>query len=161
MRVAIGQDSHRFDFNDNKKKLILGGVIFEGEPPLQGNSDADVILHSVTNAISGITCVNILGKISDDLCLKDGITDSSVYLKEALKYLKNQKIIHLSISIECQRPKITPKIPQIRSSLSKLLDLPEESIGITATTGEGLTQFGQGLGIQVFSCITTTYVIIK
>nr|WP_242857081.1 2-C-methyl-D-erythritol 2,4-cyclodiphosphate synthase [Pseudobacteroides cellulosolvens] len=135
--------------------------MFEGEPPLQGNSDADVILHSVTNAISGITCVNILGKISDDLCLKDGITDSSVYLKEALKYLKNQKIIHLSISIECQRPKITPKIPQIRSSLSKLLDLPEESIGITATTGEGLTQFGQGLGIQVFSCITTTYVIIK
>lgn len=156
MRVAIGQDSHRFDFNDNEKKLILGGVIFEDEPPLQGNSDADVILHSVTNAISGITCVNILGKISDDLCLKDGITDSSVYLKEALKYLKDHKIIHLSISIECQRPKITPKIPQIRSSLSKLLDLPEDSIGITATTGEGLTQFGQGLGIQVFSCITTT-----
>lgn len=156
MRVAIGQDSHRFDFNDNEKKLILGGVIFEGEPPLQGNSDADVILHSVTNAISGITCVNILGKISDDLCLKDGITDSSVYLKEALKYLKDHKIIHLSISIECQRPKITPKIPQIRNSLSKLLDLPEDSIGITATTGEGLTQFGQGLGIQVFSCITTT-----
>lgn len=156
MRVAIGQDSHRFDFNDNEKNLILGGVVFDGEPPLQGNSDADVILHSVTNAISGITCVNILGKISDDLCLKDGITDSSVYLKEALKCLKDHKIIHLSISIECQRPKITPKIPQIRSSLSKLLDLPEDSIGITATTGEGLTQFGQGLGIQVFSCVTTT-----
>jgi 2-C-methyl-D-erythritol 2,4-cyclodiphosphate synthase len=156
MRVAIGQDSHRFDFDDKEKKLILGGVIFEGEPPLQGNSDADVILHSVTNAISGITCVNILGKISDDLCLKDGITDSRVYLKEALKYLKDREIVHLSISIECQRPKITPKISQIRSSLSKLLNLPEDSIGITATTGEGLTEFGQGLGIQVFSCITTT-----
>lgn len=156
MRVAIGQDSHRFDFNDNEKKLVLGGVIFEGEPPLQGNSDADVILHSVTNAISGITCVNILGKVSDDLCLKDGITDSRVYLEEALKYLKDHKIVHLSISIECQRPKITPKIPQIRNSLSKLLNITEDSIGITATTGEGLTQFGQGLGIQVFSCITTT-----
>ncbi|HEY9062094.1 MAG TPA: 2-C-methyl-D-erythritol 2,4-cyclodiphosphate synthase [Pseudobacteroides sp.] len=156
MRVAIGQDSHRFDFNDNEKKLVLGGVTFEGEPPLQGNSDADVILHSVTNAISGITCVNILGKISDDLCLKDGITDSRVYLEEALKYLNNHKIVHLSISIECQRPKITPKISQIRNSLSKLLNIPEDSIGITATTGEGLTQFGQGLGIQVFSCITTT-----
>jgi 2-C-methyl-D-erythritol 2,4-cyclodiphosphate synthase len=156
MRVAIGQDSHRFDFNDKEKELILGGVIFEGEPPLQGNSDADVILHSVTNAISGITCVNILGKISDDLCLRDGITDSRVYLKESLKYLKDHEIVHLSISIECQRPKITPKIPQIRSSLAELLNLPKDSIGITATTGEGLTEFGQGLGIQVFSCITTT-----
>ncbi|MDP4180161.1 MAG: 2-C-methyl-D-erythritol 2,4-cyclodiphosphate synthase [Bacillota bacterium] len=155
MRVAIGQDSHRFDFDDKEKKLILGGIVFENEPPLQGNSDADVILHSITNAISGITCVNILGKISDDLCLKHGIKDSSVYLKEALKYLVDEKIIHLSISIECQRPKITPKIPQIRKNLSTLLNISEQSIGITATTGEGLTQFGQGLGIQVFSCITT------
>jgi len=155
MRVAIGQDSHRFDFNDTEKKLVLGGVVFEGEPPLEGNSDADVILHSVTNAISGITCVNILGKISDDLCLKQGIKDSTVYLKEALKYLNGKKIVHLSISIECLKPKISPKIPEIRKSLSALLDLSEESIGITATTGEGLTQFGQGLGIQVFSCVTT------
>ena len=154
MKVAIGQDSHRFDFDDKEKKLILGGVIFDGEPPLKGNSDADVILHSVTNAISGITCVNILGEISDDLCLKEGITDSSVYLKEALKYLNDNKIAHLSISMECLRPKITPKIPLIRANLSKLLNIPENSIGITATTGEGLTQFGQGLGIQVFSVIT-------
>jgi len=126
----------------------------EGYPPLKGNSDADVILHSLTNAISGVTCVNILGKISDELCLEKGITDSKVYLKEALKYLNGQKIIHVSISIECLTPKITPHIPAIRSSLAKLLDIPENSIGITATTGEGLTQFGQGQGIQVFSCIT-------
>jgi len=80
----------------------------EGYPPLKGNSDADVILHSLTNAISGVTCVNILGKISDELCLEKGITDSKVYLKEALKYLNGQKIIHVSISIECLTPKITP-----------------------------------------------------
>ncbi|MFZ5988817.1 MAG: 2-C-methyl-D-erythritol 2,4-cyclodiphosphate synthase [Bacillota bacterium] len=154
MRVGIGQDSHRFDFDDKTKKLILGGVIFEGCPPLEGNSDADVVLHSITNAISGVTCVNILGKISDDLCLKKGITDSSVYLKEALKYLNGKKIIHISISIECLTPKITPRIPLMRSSISRLLSIPEDSVGITATTGEGLTQFGQGKGIQVFSCVT-------
>ena len=73
MKVAIGQDSHRFDFENTEKKLVLGGVIFEGEPPLEGNSDADVILHSVTNAVSGVTCVNILGGISDELCLEQGI----------------------------------------------------------------------------------------
>jgi 2-C-methyl-D-erythritol 2,4-cyclodiphosphate synthase len=155
VKVGIGQDSHRFDFEDKIKKLILGGIEFEGYPPLAGNSDADVVLHSITNAISGITCVNILGEISDEICLNRGITDSSVYLKEALKYLIGQKISHLSISIECQTPKITPKIPKMRSKISELLGIAENCIGITATTGEGLTQFGQGLGIQVFSCVTT------
>lgn len=154
MIVGIGQDSHRFDFEDSEKKLILGGVIFEGSPPLEGNSDADVILHSITNAISGVTCVNILGPVSDDICLNKGIKDSSVYLREALKYLNEKRIVHLSISIECLKPKITPKIPELRKSISELLSIPENSVGITATTGEGLTQFGQGKGIQVFSCIT-------
>ena len=154
MKVGIGQDSHKFDFKDKEKKLVLGGVVFEGHPPLEGNSDADVILHSVTNAVSGVTCVNILGKVSDEMCLVQGIKDSRAYLKEALKYLNDDRIVHLSISIECLTPKITPMIPKIRQSLSSLLKIPENSIGITATTGEGLTQFGQGLGIQVFSIIT-------
>ncbi len=154
MKVGIGQDSHRFDFEDDTKKLVLGGVVFEGCPPLQGNSDADVVLHSITNAISGVTCVNILGKISDDMCFKQGITDSREYLREALKYLNHGRIVHVSISIECLIPKITPKIGEMRQSIAKLLDIPENCVGITATTGEGLTQFGQGKGIQVFSCVT-------
>ena len=108
IRVSIGQDSHRFDFEDTGKKLILGGVVFEGAPPLKGNSDADVILHSITNAISGVTCVNILGEVSDDLCLNKGITDSRVYLREALKYLNDCRIVHLSISIEYKDQKYRP-----------------------------------------------------
>ena len=152
MKVALGQDSHKFDFNNKEKPLILGGVIFDGYPPLSGNSDADVILHSITNAVSGITCVNIIGKPADDMC-KDGITDSKIYLQEALKYLKNN-ILHLSISIECKTPKITPKIEEIRKSISNIVNIPEASIGITATSGDGLTEFGNGNGIQVFTIIT-------
>jgi len=154
MKVAIGQDSHRFDFNDKVKKLILGGIIFENHPPLMGNSDADVVLHSITNAISGITCINILGEISDKLCLIDGIKDSSVFLEKSLGYLNNKKISHLSVSIECSIPKVTPLIPKMRENIAKLLKIPEDYVGITATTGEGLTDFGRGKGIQVFSCIT-------
>ncbi|NLV35803.1 MAG: 2-C-methyl-D-erythritol 2,4-cyclodiphosphate synthase [Clostridiaceae bacterium] len=154
MKVGIGQDSHRFNFADKHKKLILGGIVFDDSPALDGNSDADVILHSITNAISSVTCVNILGDVSDELCLNQGITDSSVYLKEALKHLDDLRIVHLSISIECAKPKISPRIDEIRKNLSVLLSIPENCIGITATTGEGLTQFGQGLGIQVFSVIT-------
>lgn len=154
MKVGIGQDSHRFDFENKTKKFILGGVVFEGVTPLAGNSDADVVLHAITNAVSGVTCVNILGKIADEMCLKRGITDSSEYLKEALNYLVDVKIVHVSISIECSYPKITPKIPEMRKVISNLLSIPENNVGITATTGEGLTQFGQGQGIQAF-CIVT------
>jgi len=152
MKVSIGQDSHKFDFDNKTKKLVLGGVQFEDEVPLLGNSDADVILHALTNAVSGITCKNILGKISDDMC-KSGITDSKEYLKEALKYLK-EKIVHISFSIECKTPKISPKIDSIRKSIADILNINKEQIGITATTGEGLTGMGKGEGIQVF-CILT------
>ena len=68
MKVSIGQDSHRFNLkNIENKKLILGGIVFDGEPPLEANSDGDVVLHAITNAISGITCINILGKVADEM----------------------------------------------------------------------------------------------
>ena len=153
MKVAIGQDSHKFDLeNKQNKKLILAGVIFENEPALYANSDGDVILHAITNAVSGITTKNILGEVTAEL-LKNGITDSRVYLNEALKQL-DATITHLSISIECKIPKITPKIGEIRKSLSNLIDLKEKEIGITVTSGEELTEAGKGNGINVIACIT-------
>lgn len=152
MKVAIGQDSHRIDYNNTEKKLILAGVEFEENFSMLANSDGDVVMHAVTNAVSGITCKNILGKVADDMC-KSGIIDSEEYLKEALKYL-DSKIIHLSISIECKVPKISPKIEEMRKNLSRILNIGENCIGITATSGEGLTEAGKGNGISVFTCIT-------
>ena len=152
MKVAIGQDSHRIDYENKEKKFILGGIEFEEEYSLKGNSDADVVLHAITNAISGITCKNIIGKVSDDMC-QNGIKDSEEYLKEALKYL-NEKIVHLSISIECKIPKISPKIEEMRKNIARILNISENSIGITATTGEGLTECGKGNGVNVFAIIT-------
>ena len=153
VKTAIGQDSHRFVSGDRQKKLVLGGVVFENEPPLNGNSDADVVLHSITNAISGITGVNIIGDIADRMC-EAGEKDSKAYLKKALEYLEGYKINHLSVSIECKRPKITPRMEEMKESISNILNIEKKSVGITATSGEELTEFGKGNGIQVFSIIT-------
>ncbi len=153
-RVAIGQDSHRFADGESDRKLILGGVVIEGCPALKGNSDADVVLHALTNAISGISCVNILGKIADRLCLEEGITDSRVYLEKALSTLENKEIIHVSISIEALRPKLAPHIEKMRESIAGLLGIGKDCVGITATTGEGLTEFGRGNGIYCTVIIT-------
>lgn len=153
MKVAIGQDSHRIDYSKNNGKVILGGIEFEENFSIEANSDGDVVLHAITNAISGITCKNILGKVADDMCKNKGIKNSEEYLKEALIYL-NEQIIHLSISIECKVPKISPKIEEMRKNIARILNIKENCIGITATTGEGLTEFGKGNGIAVFACIT-------
>lgn len=150
---AIGQDSHRF--TDENKPLILGGVLFEGSCGMLANSDGDVVLHALTNAISGLTAHNILGKPADELC-KKGITDSTAYLQLALGDLKGKSmsLVHISVSIECKTPKITPNIPLMREKIGELCGIQPEAVGITATTGEELTSFGRGEGIAVI-CIVT------
>jgi len=151
---SIGQDSHRFVAEGDSKPLILGGVTIDNCNGLDGNSDADVVLHAITNAISGVSCINILGKISDDLCLKQGITDSKVYLKRAIETLGIYKMVHVSISIEAKRPHLSKHIPEMRKTIGMLLGLESTHVGITATTGEGLTAFGNGDGIQAFVILT-------
>ena len=156
---AIGQDSHRFASPDESaaqpwRQLILGGVILPGEPALAGNSDADVVLHALVNAISGLTGQNVLGARADRLCLEQGITDSTVYLREAMADLGAWQLCHISLTVEGQRPRLAPWIDRIRLRLAELAGLTDADIGMTATSGEGLTAFGRGEGLQVFCMIT-------
>lgn len=153
IRTGLGQDSHRFlELADPKRPLILGGVEFDGLP-LSGNSDADVVLHAVTNAISSVTGVNVIGKTADEMC-KRGITDSSEYLRVALEHMGDLRISHLAISIECLKPKISPSIDAMKAKLAELLGIEARDVGITATTGEGLTGMGRGEGVQVLAILT-------
>lgn len=155
IRTGIGQDSHRFLSPEFSKPCILAGLIFEDAPGFNANSDGDVILHAICNAISSVTGVLILGNIADDLCLKDGITDSEVYLTEAMKTLGKQKVSHVAITIEAKKPKIKGRIPEMRQNISRIMGLDVSQVGITATSGEGLTDFGCGDGVQAFVIVTT------
>lgn len=155
IKVGIGQDSHKFDVNDKNKKLILGGITIKDHAPLKGNSDADVVLHAITNAISSVTGVNILGKIADAMCQK-GILESKYYVYEALKYMNDMKISHIAVSIECKTPKLSSLIDQMKMTIADILSIPVQSVGITATSGENLTSFGQGFGIAA-TCILTVF----
>ncbi len=152
MKVAIGQDSHRFEDGISARPLVLGGVVIPNQPALLANSDGDVMLHALTNAISGITGVNILGGAADELC-RQGITDSAAYLKKAMEHLE-LSIAHISFSVECARPKLSPHIEDIRKNVAMLTGLSTKDVGLTATSGEGLTAFGRGEGIAVFCCVT-------
>lgn len=153
-RIGFGQDSHKFSSNKNKK-LILGGCIIPNETGLEANSDGDLILHSLFNAISSAIWDKSLGFYADKM-FKEGTKDSKKYIEVILEKLnqKNMKINNLSISIEALKPKLEKYTDNIKNSLSKILEIGKENIGITYTSGEGLTSFGQGKGMQCFCVIT-------
>jgi 2-C-methyl-D-erythritol 2,4-cyclodiphosphate synthase len=154
-RTGIGQDSHRFLSPDSTKFCILGGIIFDDVPGLDSDSDGDVVYHAICNAITSLSGVPVLGGLARDLCRKDGITDSQVYLEQAVKTLKKQKIVHIALSIEGKRPYLEEKIEAMREKVASVLLLKKDQVGITATSGDGLTDFGCGDGVQCF-CILTT-----
>ena len=158
-RVGLGQDSHRFSHVHEKRDLYLGGVKIEGERGLKGNSDADVVLHSLFNSIAQIIGWKSLGSHADKMLEEKGITDSKEYLKEPLKKLKEMDyvITTVGITIECQKPKIDPVSDLIKESVANILGIEPEQVGIIATTGERLTAFGKGEGIQVFTVVTAIH----
>lgn len=155
IRTGIGQDSHRFLPADSSKPCVIAGIIFTDCPGFNANSDGDIVFHAICNAITSVTGVLILGGIADDLCLKDGITDSEVYLAEALKTLGKQRLQHVAITLEAKRPHMKERIPEMRENIARVLEIPVEDVGLTATSGEGLTDFGCGDGVQCFCTITT------
>jgi len=150
---GIGQDSHAFS---DIKGLILGGLKLEKENKLEANSDGDVLLHALCNAILQATGESSLGAFADDLCKIKKIRDSRKYLKTALEKARKKGYIlnHLGVMIECRKPKIDEISQKLKYNLSLLTGLPLNRIGITATSGEQLTSFGEGKGIQCF-CVAS------
>jgi len=181
--VGIGQDSHEFEeaINIDTSKmsrskaisaktkqifspcLTLGGIKIPSEPKLKANSDGDVILHALFNAISQALGEKSLGFYADEK-VKEGILDSKKYIELILKKAHKQgyKLNNVGLMLECSHPKIDPISHEIKTSLSEILSFPKgktnllplAKIGITATSGEALTPFGKGQAIQCFAIVS-------
>lgn len=154
IRVGIGQDSHPFGADKNKR-CVLGGVQIDDIIGFKGNSDGDVIIHALCAAIEQSLGRKNFSTYSDDMC-KNGITDSKEYLKVAVSHMKEDgfEINNVGISVECKTPKILPIEDEIKQNLAPILETEIENIGINATTGEGMTAFGRGEGVQVFVIVS-------
>jgi len=154
-KTGIGQDSHRILEEAEGRPLVLAGLTLEAGFALEGNSDSDVVLHAVTNALSGISGKPVLGPVADGLC-RAGVKDSRAYLAIALGDVWDMgyRITHVSIALECQKPRLIRHFPAMRSKLEGLMKLPPGCVAFTATSGEGLTAFGQGLGVQAFAVVS-------
>jgi len=155
IRVGIGKDSHRFLPPDSSKPCTLGGVIFDEVPGLAADSDGYVIFHAICNAMTSLTSVPILGGIAIELCHKDGITDSSVYVEKALETLGKQRIEHVALAIEGKKPHFQSRIDEVRTKVAATLKIQLHQVGMTATSGDGLSEYALGNGIECL-CILTT-----
>lgn len=154
VRTGIGMDSHRFD--RKHRGLALGGLQFLEHPRFKANSDGDVVLHALCNALLQAMGEGSLGTLADEWCHNEGIRDSRDYLWRILEKMEQKQwsITHVGLQLEGKTPHIDPLVPHLKDSLSALLKLPQDRIGITATTGEDLTPFGKGQGLQCFATVT-------
>lgn len=148
-RVGLGSDHHRLQDSDGERKLLLGGVMISDELMLIANSDGDVVIHALCNAILTAMGEGSFSKIADNLFYNEGQTDSAEYLIAVMDLLKtaNFQINNISINVEAKRPHLEEHGVKIKNNLAKLCDISTNQIGIAFTTGEGLTACGRGEGI--------------
>lgn len=156
-KIGFGIDSHSFDKN---KPLILGNLLISDKNGFKANSDGDVILHALFNALSTSIGMKSLGFYANKMC-KGGIIDSKKYVEFILDkvWLKGYKIGNVAIMLEGRKPRVDNYIDEIKKNLSELLKIDSDNIGIAATTGENLSAFGKGKGMKCFVLITLKNVL--
>ena len=155
MRIGHGYDVHKFA---ESRKLILGGVEIPYIRGLDGHSDADVLLHAISDALLGALAIGDIGKFfpDDDPKYKDA---DSLVLLEAV-YSKVQELGYIFGNIDatiiCEKPKLALYITDMRNTIANALKVPAERISIKATTEEGLGFTGEEEGIAAHCiCLIT------
>ncbi len=152
-RTGIGFDVHAFA---EGRKLILGGIEIPFEKGLAGHSDADAVLHAITDALLGSLALGDIGKHFPDSDNKYKNADSSLFLIETYKLVKEKDyfLSNLDVVITLQQPKLLPYIDKMREKIASMLNAEVDQISIKATTTEGLGFAGREEGIAVFATVT-------
>lgn len=147
MRIGHGYDVHRLCEN---RKLIIGGVEIEYEKGLLGNSDADVLLHAVSDSLLGAAAMGDIGGMFPDNDPRFKDADSLVLLKQVAQRLSESgyKTVNIDATIIAQKPKMSPHIPQMRANIASALGIDVDFVNVKATTEEKLGFTGSGEGIS-------------
>ena len=148
IRIGLGYDVHRLVENRN---LILGGVEIPFERGLLGHSDADVLLHAISDALLGAVALGDIGKHFPDTDPRYAGADSMLLLKEVVRLVRNEgyQVGNLDATILCQRPKLAGFIAAMRENIAACCEIPVSDVSVKATTEEKLGFTGSGDGIAV------------
>ena len=155
MRVGMGYDVHRLV---EGRDLIVGGVKIPYEKGLLGHSDADVLLHAISDALLGAAALGDIGKHFPDTDPKFKGADSRVLLREVCRLLDEAgyRVENVDATIIAQAPKMRPHIDTMRQNIADDLGISISQINVKATTEEGLgfTGTGEGISSQAICLLT-------
>ena len=149
-RFGMGYDVHQLVEN---RKLIIGGVDIPYEKGLLGHSDADVLLHAISDALLGAAALGDIGKHFPDTDPRYKGADSLKLLEEVGNLLaaKGYVVGNVDATIVAQKPKMLPHIPQMRENIARVLRVDIDQINVKATTEEHLGFTGSGQGISSYA----------
>ena len=155
LRVGHGYDIHRIVPG---RPMVLGGVRFETDYGLDGHSDADALTHAICDALLGAAALPDIGHFfpNTDPAYKN--IDSQVLLQRVVAELAKLgwSIVNIDASVIAEKPKIYPRLAEMKAGLAKSIGLPIDRVGLKATTNEGVDQIGQGQAIAAHAVALIT-----
>ena len=142
LRIGLGHDTHRLV---NGSFILLGGVRIEHTKSLLGHSDADVLLHAITDALLGAAGLGDIGDLFPDTDPANRNRDSGEMLQAAWNQVQQHhwQIVNLDTVVFAEKPKITPHKEAIRKRIAELLEIDISQVGLKAKTGEKIGIIGQ------------------
>lgn len=155
VRVGQGIDYHRTSAD---RRLMLGGVEFPGEPGLVGHSDADVILHAISDALLGAAALGDIGRHFPDTDPRYKDASSLILLGEVARIIGEQgwRVVNIDATLTADRPKIASKSGQMVNNIAQALGISPDSVSIKATTTEGVGEVGAGEAMICHAVATVT-----
>lgn len=152
MRIGFGTDIHRLV---EGRPLLIGGVEIPSAFGAEGHSDADVLLHAVTDAILGALALGDIGSHFSDRDERWKDADSMVFMREAARLMREggYRIGNVDATVDLERPKLRPHVDRMRSNLAGALETDAKRISVKAKTGEGLGAVGEGRAIRAAACV--------
>ena len=147
MRIGHGYDVHKLV---EDRELIVGGVHITYEKGLLGHSDADVLLHAVSDALLGAAAMGDIGGMFPDNDPEYLGADSLVLLRQVFQRLRDTgySVINVDCTVIAQKPKMKPYIPEMRMNIAAALSTDVENLSVKATTEEEMGFTGRGEGIS-------------
>jgi len=142
LRVGIGHDTHRLAAGG---PLRLGGLDLPHDRHSVGHSDADVLLHAITDALLGAAALGDIGELFPDTDEANRGRDSADMLRRAAESVRQAgySIVNLDCIVFAQRPKLCAHKDALRQRIAEILELTAEQVGVKAKTGEGVGEIGR------------------
>lgn len=152
IRVGIGEDIHRVD---DSRTLVLGGVIIEEGPGLAGHSDADVLLHALTDAVLGAAALGDIGTFFPPGDPRYAHADSADFLRTALRLARDKGWgpVNLDATVRAERPRLAPYIDHLRARVAEIAGIDIACVSVKAKSGEGLDAVGRGEAIAATAVV--------